>query len=952
MDSAIVTARLYLTVYEPDDLPTEAAHVASKSIGTVDSASELEACDELHGLGYVKIKINRHHADAAFLRADRYVIWHTDDGPQGGAFLKEAPIDLSAAEGPSNEWMEWTGEGPMSILRNARMDADSNIAGGHNPIEGYWDLSAQGPSAGADSGHPIPMMKRALVEAQLQSPNAISVVDHSSWTYDADTDAAVPPFWTGSYGVNVGDDLLTMIGQFDQLGGVVFRMSYLFELSVHLTYGTDKSGAFGAGTVRFEKGVNIADSIQRKVRGAVNYTHLIVGGSDRVFVTVPDPDYVAGDVVRYGFLPVPETSDTSSLQEAGLAYIEARKRQTDSWVFPLHDHGDTPASGIYEPGTHYVVGDTVSLHTGTGEYDANEQTAPVAAVTWRLKTGDEANGDYWVIPEIGSTFEWGGLSPFAGREAPGSQHRVYDIFFEDATPPEDEGFGRTMRMRDLDNGAGVHRYTKITSATHPDVYLYLAGSVDLHSRAGGGMDIEADGGMDIDSGGGMNIRAGGGLEIQADGGMNIRADNDLDVYAPVSQTFELWGATPGRFRFIGGNGLVIPVRTADPAAGDSQDGQVYYNSTTHKYRVRRNGAWEDVDAVAAASVTTHEGAADPHTGYQKESEKNALSGYPGLSAAGFIAPGQIASGAATDRMPMVQADSTLAYVAPSTTTNTVANASGGGTADNWSRGDHTHALSSFGAVAGRIMVRSGGLWDVLPVPTTGQVLEGDTAETLKMKWVANPLDAHLADTSDAHDAAAVSIADSAGDFTATDVEGALAELQTDNEAHAALDYHASSYGSSFPAQPAYGNNKPFYRTDRNLEYFYDGTRWLSTTLYREPLAMQDALIPTATAATITRLPMWGTDHALWAVSLYTYTIVSGTNGASDYWTMSLYAEPGGTFGFSLNTSAHTPNTHQRTSGAIGSVIASTEYAIILILAKTGAPGSLYLTAALSYRLIG
>jgi hypothetical protein len=47
------------------------------------------------------------------------------------------------------------------------------------------------------------------------------------------------------------------------------------------------------------------------------------------------------------------------------------------------------------------------------------------------------------------------------------------------------------------------------------------------------------------------------------------------------------------------------------------------------------------------------------------------------------------------------------------------------------------------------------------------------------------LAAHLADAADAHDASAISIADAAGDFTATDVEGALAELQSDAETHAA-----------------------------------------------------------------------------------------------------------------------------------------------------------------------
>lgn len=47
------------------------------------------------------------------------------------------------------------------------------------------------------------------------------------------------------------------------------------------------------------------------------------------------------------------------------------------------------------------------------------------------------------------------------------------------------------------------------------------------------------------------------------------------------------------------------------------------------------------------------------------------------------------------------------------------------------------------------------------------------------------LDAHVNDTTAAHAASAVSIADAGNDFTATDVEGALAELQADHEADAA-----------------------------------------------------------------------------------------------------------------------------------------------------------------------
>lgn len=52
------------------------------------------------------------------------------------------------------------------------------------------------------------------------------------------------------------------------------------------------------------------------------------------------------------------------------------------------------------------------------------------------------------------------------------------------------------------------------------------------------------------------------------------------------------------------------------------------------------------------------------------------------------------------------------------------------------------------------------------------------------------VDAHVNDTSAAHTASAIAIVDAAGDFTATDVEGALAELQADAEADdAALAAH-------------------------------------------------------------------------------------------------------------------------------------------------------------------
>jgi hypothetical protein len=47
------------------------------------------------------------------------------------------------------------------------------------------------------------------------------------------------------------------------------------------------------------------------------------------------------------------------------------------------------------------------------------------------------------------------------------------------------------------------------------------------------------------------------------------------------------------------------------------------------------------DTEVAAAIAAHEAAADPHTGYQKESEKDAASGYAGLNSASRITKGAI-----------------------------------------------------------------------------------------------------------------------------------------------------------------------------------------------------------------------------------------------------------------------------------------------------------------------
>lgn len=112
--------------------------------------------------------------------------------------------------------------------------------------------------------------------------------------------------------------------------------------------------------------------------------------------------------------------------------------------------------------------------------------------------------------------------------------------------------------------------------------------------------------------------------------------------------------TPGRGEGILGLGgdLDLPLRPADDPADnealtfDAADGRVGWEPG--------GGAHPDLathDALGLATdaeLTTHAGAADPHTVYQKESEKGAASGYASLDAGATVPDAQIPAGIARD----------------------------------------------------------------------------------------------------------------------------------------------------------------------------------------------------------------------------------------------------------------------------------------------------------------
>lgn len=118
---------------------------------------------------------------------------------------------------------------------------------------------------------------------------------------------------------------------------------------------------------------------------------------------------------------------------------------------------------------------------------------------------------------------------------------------------------------------------------------------------------------------------------------------------------------------------------------------------------------------------------------------------------------------------------------------------------------------------GDLITRSGGVWSRL----TRAGLAGDSAFTSAFdsagaaSAVDADLDAHIADSSAAHAASAISIADAGNDFTATDVEGALAELQADHEADATAltDHTGDTSGAHAASAISYSGGTGMSATD-------------------------------------------------------------------------------------------------------------------------------------------
>lgn len=190
------------------------------------------------------------------------------------------------------------------------------------------------------------------------------------------------------------------------------------------------------------------------------------------------------------------------------------------------------------------------------------------------------------------------------------------------------------------------------------------------------------------------------------------------------------------------------------------------------------------------------------------------------------------------------------------------------------------------------------------------------------------------------------------DFTALGAiaAGDLIEVETSggNSRKVKSEHAGIASVTSFPGSPASGDR--VWRSDRGIEYYYDGTRWLSTTLYSMPIQLSDQNNPRTTTT-----GFLGRAANPWA-GLYDVYLLDGVFSyylsATGNWTLDIVDSAAAVL---ATTTVSTVTTHTTVRVAINAVkangLAANSNFNLSVTENSGA-ASLYTMAALTYRLVG
>jgi hypothetical protein len=163
-------------------------------------------------------------------------------------------------------------------------------------------------------------------------------------------------------------------------------------------------------------------------------------------------------------------------------------------------------------------------------------------------------------------------------------------------------------------------------------------------------------------------------------------------------------------------------------------------------------------------------------------------------------------------------------------------------------------------------------------------------------------------------------------------------------------YASRPSGTVFPGSPTTGSF--FYRTDRNIEYYYDGTRWLSTQVYFVPIPNTDFLLPrTATTLGMCRAANpWAALYDIYVMDAIFHNYITATST----WTLAII-DNNATTPTTLatrSTASDAANTHLSNRVAVNAVVTSAVDNLQGEVTLVSGAASLYCSFGLAYRLVG
>lgn len=165
----------------------------------------------------------------------------------------------------------------------------------------------------------------------------------------------------------------------------------------------------------------------------------------------------------------------------------------------------------------------------------------------------------------------------------------------------------------------------------------------------------------------------------------------------------------------------------------------------------------------------------------------------------------------------------------------------------------------------------------------------------------------------------------------------------------ALTHIAPGSGSAFPSSPNTGDR--FYRSDKGVEYLYDGTRWRSVGVSQFQTHMDSALPISVTTSARAAAPVT-LANGIWLIRTQTWFFVNSGGSAlsgSHKWVGVLTGQPSGTVYDTVNVDSGSSNVNrQSTITSIGAALAGTDFAFAMTWTKTGTPGTLFTYTAVAF----